>query len=90
MPISLIIVTYSVTYSEILAVTKLDSSFPINQFLTKGFHEPFRLDMNRNSGELLMYINSSLPVKMLSNFTLPFDIEAVSFQLNLQKKVAIS
>ena len=83
------IVTYSVTYSEILAVTKLESSFSINQFLTKGFHEPFRFDMNRNSGELLMYIKSSLPVKILSNFTLPFDIQSVSFELNLQKKVAI-
>ena len=69
-----------------MAVTKLDGSIPISQFLTKGFHEPFRLDINRDSGELLIYIKSSLPVKILSKFTLPSDIQAISFELNLKKR----
>ena len=69
-----------------IAVTKLDGSIPINQFLTKGFHEPFRLDINRNSAELLIYIKSSLPVKTLFNFTLPSDIQTISFELNLKKR----
>ena len=32
--------------------TKLDYSFPNAQFLIPNFHQPFRLDINRNSGEL--------------------------------------
>ena len=67
-----------------IAETKLDGSFPTNQFLIKGFHQPFRLDINRNGG-LLIYIKSSLPVKILSNYTLPSDIQVISFELNLKK-----
>ena len=47
----------------------------MNQFLNKGFHEPFRLDINRNSGGLLIYIKSSLPTKIFSIYTLPSDIQ---------------
>ena len=56
-----------------IAETKLDGSFPTNQFLIKGFEQPLRLDINRNSGGLLIHIKSSLPVKILSNYTLPSD-----------------
>ena len=67
-----------------IAETKPDGSFPISQFLIKGFHQPFRLDINRNSGGLLIYIKSSLPVKILSNCILPSDIKAIPFELNLK------
>ena len=30
--------------------TKLDSSFPVSQFLIDGYSEPYRLDRNRNGG----------------------------------------
>ena len=35
---------------DILVVsdTKLDNSFPTNQFLIEGYLKPFRLDRNRN------------------------------------------
>ena len=69
-----------------IAETKLDSSFPTNQFLIKGFQEPLWLDINRNSGGLLIYIKSSLPAKTLSNYTLPSDIRAIPFKLNLKKR----
>ena len=66
--------------------TKRDSSFPTNQFLIKGFQEPLWLDINRNSGGLLIYIKSSLPAKTLYNYTLPSDIQAIPFKLNLKKR----
>ena len=68
-----------------IAETKLDGSFPTNQFLIKGFHQLFRLDISRNSGGLLIYIKSSLPAKFLSNYTLPSNIHAIPFELNLKK-----
>ena len=64
---------------------KPDGSFQTNQFFVKGFHQPFWLDINRNSGELLMYIKSSLPAKIISNDTVPSDIEAIPFELNRKK-----
>ena len=72
-----------------IAKTKLDGSFPTNQFLIKGFQQPLRLDIKRNSGGLLMYIKSSLPVKILSNYLLPSDIQAIPFELNLKKRTSL-
>ena len=72
-----------------IAETKLDGFFPTNQFLMKGFRQPLRLDINRNSGALLIYIKSSLTVKILSNYLLPSDIQAIPFELNLKKRTSL-
>ena len=69
--------------------TKLDGFFPTNQFLMKGFRQPLRLGINRNSGALLIYIKSSLTVKILSNYLLPSDIQAIPFELNLKKRTSL-
>ena len=69
-----------------IANTKLDGSFPTNQFLIKGFHQPFRLDISRNSTGLLIYTKSSLPAIFLCNYTLPSNIQAIPFELNLKKR----
>ena len=43
-----------------VAETKLDDSFPIDQFLLNGFKRPYRLDVSCNSGGLLTYVNSDI------------------------------
>ena len=52
-------------YVDILIVveTKLDSCFPTAQFLIPGFHHPFWLDINRQSGGLL----GSIPARVLTS-----------------------
>ena len=35
--------------------TKLDSSFPIGQFLINGYSEPFRIDRNSQGGGIMLY-----------------------------------
>ena len=40
----------------IVVDTKLDSSFPTAEFLIPGFHHPFRREINRQSGGLLIYV----------------------------------
>ena len=57
--------------------TKLDYSFPNAQFLIPNFHQPFRLDISRNSGGLLVFVRFSIPARMLSNYRLPPDIQAI-------------
>ena len=37
----------------IITETKLDDSFPIDQFIRSGYSKPYRLDRNRNGGRLL-------------------------------------
>ena len=60
-----------------IAETKLDYSFPNAQFLIPNFHQPFRLDINRNSGGLLVFVRSSIPARMLSNYRLLPDIQPI-------------
>ena len=66
--------------------TKLDSSFPNAQFLLPAFQEPLRLDINHRSGGLLVYIQSSLPTKILSKFKLPINIQIIPFERNPRKE----
>ena len=40
--------------------TKLDSSFPIGQFLIDGYSEPYRLDRNRDGGGVMIYVREDL------------------------------
>ena len=61
-----------------IAETKLDSSFP-NAQLLPSFHEPLRLDINYQSGGLLVYIKASLPSKILTKFKLPMNIQIIPF-----------
>ena len=70
-----------------MAETKLDRSFPNLQFLIliPGFHEPMRLDLTSKRGGMLVYIKSSLQSRVISNFKLPKNIQAILFELNLRK-----
>ena len=36
----------------LISQTKLESSFPVGQFIIKGYSTPFRLDRNQNGGGL--------------------------------------
>ena len=47
----------------VVSETKLDSTFPTNQFYIHGFTKPYRLDMNRNGGGVLMYIHKDIASK---------------------------
>ena len=69
-----------------IAETKLDYSFPNAQFLIPIFHQPFLMDINRNSGGLLVFVRSSIPARILSNHRLPLDIQAIPFEINLRKE----
>ena len=55
---------------DILSVAKikLDSSFPNAQFSLHGFHEPLRLNVNYQSGRLLVDKKTSFPFKDFDKF----------------------
>ena len=44
----------------IIAETKLNSSFPKDQFLIPGYKRPERLDVSESSGGLLVYIKEGI------------------------------
>ena len=45
----------------IVTETKLDSTFPSSQFPIYGYSEPYRFDINRNRGGVLIYIRHTKP-----------------------------
>ena len=69
-----------------MSETKLDPSFPNSQFLIPGFHQPMRLDITSKRGGMLVYIKSSFPSRIMSNFQLPENIQVTPFELNLRKE----
>ena len=53
---------------DILAIqeTKLDGSYPTQQFALTGYSEPYRLDRNRDGGGVLIYVREDIPSKQLN------------------------
>ena len=64
--------------------TKLDDFFPASQFNVEGFRTPFRLDRNKNSGGIILYIRSYIVASKLTSFAFPNDIEAIFIDINLK------
>ena len=73
---------------DILVVveTKLGSSFPTTQVVFPGFHHPFRLEINRRSGGLLVYVKGLIPARVLISFSTPADTQILVFEINLRKE----
>ena len=65
--------------------TKLDSSFPISQFLIDGYSVPYRLDRNRDGGGVMIYVREDIPSKLLSKHTFTETIEGLFIEVNLRK-----
>ncbi len=70
----------------IIAETKLDKTFPKNQFLIEGFGEPFRLDVASNRGGLLVYIKHGIIAKELPVMNFPNDIQVIPIELSIRKQ----
>ena len=45
----------------LISETKIDESFLTSQFAIDGYSLPFRLNINGNSGGLLLYVRDNLP-----------------------------
>ena len=60
-----------------ISESKLNDTFPSSQFVIDSFTEPFRLDRTRNGGGILLYVKNNISATLLTNYTLPEDIEAL-------------
>ena len=69
-----------------ISETKLDGFFHTSQFELDGYYSPFCLDITKQSGGLLMYINSSIPLRQLSYGSLCNSIQAIPFEINLRQE----
>ena len=64
-------------YLDILVIeeTKLDPSFPDDQFFIEGYSKPYRLDRNRNGGGVIIYVREDIPSKLLNKHFFTNNIE---------------
>ena len=72
---------------DILAIqeTKLDDSYPTQQFALAGYSEPYRLDRNRNGGGVLIYVREDIPSKQLNKHSFTKNVEGIFLEIDLRK-----
>ena len=68
----------------VISETKLDASFPIDQFKISGFSTPFSRDRDQYGGGLLIFVREDIPAKHLSSESTP--IEGIYVELNFCKR----
>ena len=69
----------------LVSETKLDDTFPLNQFEIEGYSIPKRLDRNCHSGGILFFIRNDLPHKELELHNLPNNIDSIFLEITLRK-----
>ena len=75
--------------SEVLDVlmiteTKLDNSFPEQQFHIESFNIPFRLDRIRHGGGLLLYVCYNINAVLLKSYVSPDNIKVCFIEILLK------
>ena len=70
----------------LISETKLDDTFPLNQFILKGFTPPYRIDRTAHAGDLMLFVREDIPSKLLTNINPSCDIENIFFEINLRSK----
>ena len=68
-----------------ISKTKLDSTFPSNEFTVEGYAAPIRFDKNGRGGGIILYIREDIPARLLKT-SLPKNFEGFFVELNLRKK----
>ena len=68
----------------LISETKIDKSFPNEQFRLKGFGDPYRLDRNCDGGGLLLYFRKDITAKPLK--LIDSDIECIFSEVTISKK----
>ena len=51
----------------LISETKLDGTFPLNQFILERFTPPYRLHRTMHGGGLMLFVREDIPSKLLPN-----------------------
>ena len=69
-----------------ISETKLDERFLTAQFVEERFSKPFLLDVTSNSGDLLVYVKTNLPSKLICFCNFQNEIQCIPIELNISDK----
>ena len=72
-------------YILVITETKIDSTFPLNQFAIQGYSQPYRFDGNRNGGGVFIYVREDIPSRELKIHNTAEEIEIIFIEINLIK-----
>ena len=69
----------------VLTETNLNDPFPNSQLLVDGLTKPFRIDRNRSTYGVMIYVRDGIPSKFLTKHFFPNDIEGLFVEVNFRK-----
>mgnify|MGYP003709007651 CR=1 FL=1 len=72
----------------VITETKLDDTFPTNQFLIDGFSLPYRFNRDRRGdkgGGVFSYVREDIPCRELKSHKIPDNFEGIFLEINLRK-----
>ena len=69
----------------VLTESKLDNTFPLQQFAIEGYSMPFRLDNSATSGGVIIYVREDIPSRELTSHTAIDNFEGIFLEINLRK-----
>ena len=69
----------------IIAETKTNSTFLLNQFAIQGYSKPYKFDRNRTGGGVFIYVREDIPSRESKIHNTPEDIEIILIEVNLIK-----
>ena len=70
---------------SLFSETKLDETFPNQQFKISGY-KMFRRDRNKHGGGIMFYINENIPCKTVNVEDLPDDCEVTLIELSIKSR----
>ena len=70
---------------SLFSETKLDETFPNQQFKISGY-KMFRRDRNKHGGGIMFYINENIPCKTVNVEGLPDDCEVTLIELSIKSR----
>ena len=65
--------------------TKIDGSFPAQQFAIDGYALPYRIDGTSSSGGTIIYVREDIPCRKLTTHTPRNNLEGIILEINLRK-----
>ena len=70
----------------VITETKLDGSFPTQQFFVEGYALPYRFDRkDNNGGGVFIYVREDIPCIELNTQSITDNLEGICLEINLRK-----